>query len=86
MASLVEIRYLLYSYHLPLEKSPVFHLSKLETPLNQLRLVPRLNKLGNWFWRKRFGRVVNTIFIFFICSDFVETGHVSVEETFLVVK
>ena len=50
--------------YLPLKKSRVLHLNKLESPSPKDALCQVWLKLAHWFWRRRFLKVVNLFLLF----------------------
>ena len=56
----------LFCYYLPLEKSIVLHLNKLESPSLKNALCQILLILAHWFWRRRFLNFDNATWILII--------------------
>ena len=59
---------LLFSNYLPFGKGVVLHLDKLESPSPKDALCQDWLKLAQWFWRRRFLKVVNLFLLFPIIS------------------
>ena len=56
--------FLLFHNDLPFEKGVALHLNKLESPPRKNVLCQVWLKLAQWFWRRRFLKVVNLFLLF----------------------
>ena len=56
--------FLLFRYHLPLEKGRALHLNKPESPSPKDALCQVWLKLAQWFWRRRFLNFINVFSLF----------------------
>ena len=56
--------FLLFPNYLPFWKGVTLHLNKLESPLPKDTLCQVWLKLAQWFWRRRFLKVVNLFLLF----------------------